>query len=99
MAITETIIDISGPIEDGMWAYDAPYPTPHIEQIPPPDWLAYPVYSQTVTMGVQSATYLETAAHMDLNALTIDELPLDRCYRVDALYLSILRGAGQEITP
>jgi kynurenine formamidase len=99
MASSERIIDISGAIEDGMWAYDAPYPTPHIEQIPPPDWLAYPVYSQTISLAVQSATYLETAAHMDLNALTIDELPLDRCYRVDALYLSIPRSADQAITP
>ncbi|MBV7327169.1 hypothetical protein KFU94_02690 [Chloroflexi bacterium TSY] len=37
------IIDISGPIEDGMWSYGDPYPAPQIEQIPPPDWLDYPV--------------------------------------------------------
>ena len=92
------IIDISGPIEDGMWAYDAPYPTPRIEQIPPPDWLEYPVYSQTVHFAVQAGTYLETAAHMDMNALTIDELPLDRCYRIDALRLWIPTGADQAIT-
>ena len=65
------IVDISGPIEDGMWVYGDPYPTPRIEQIPPPDWLEYPVYSQTVTMAVQAGTYLETAAHMDPTALTI----------------------------
>jgi kynurenine formamidase len=93
------IIDISGPIEDGMWAYAAPYPTPRIEQIPPPDWLEYPVYSQTVHFAVQSGTYLETAAHMSLDALTIDELPLDRCYGVDALHLWIPTAADQAITP
>jgi kynurenine formamidase len=92
------IIDISGPIEDGMWAYDAPYPTPRIQQIPPPDWLEYPVYSQTVHFAVQAGTYLETAAHMDANAMTIDELPLDRCYRVDALYLAVPRGADEAVT-
>jgi arylformamidase len=92
------IIDISGPIEDGMWAYDAPYPTPRIEQIPPPDWLEYPVYSQAVHFAVQSGSYLETAAHMELNAMTIDELPLERCYEVDALHLWIPTGAGQAIT-
>src|SRR5690606_25878545 len=37
------LVEISGPIEDGMWSYGAPYPAPRIEQIPPPDWLAYPV--------------------------------------------------------
>lgn len=92
-------IDISGPIEDGMWAYDAPYSAPRIEQIPPPNWLEYPVYSQTVHFAVQAGTYLETAAHMDLNAMTIDELPLDRCYMIDALHLWIPRGANQAITP
>ncbi len=94
-----SIIDISGPITDGMWAYDAPYPTPRIEQIPPPDWLQYPVYSQTVHFAVQAGTYLETAAHMDLNALTIDELPLERCYMIDALQLWIPTEADQAITP
>lgn len=95
---TVTILDISGPIEDGMWAYDAPYPTPRIEQIPPPDWVAYKVYSQTVHMAVQVGTYLETAAHMDPKAMTIDELPLERCYRLDALCLWIPTGADQAIT-
>lgn len=94
-----TLIDISGPIEDGMWAYDPPYPTPRIEQIPPPDWVEYKVYSQTVHMAVQVGTYLETAAHMDPNAMTIDELPLERCYRLDALCLWIPTGADQAITP
>jgi kynurenine formamidase len=98
VAITETIIEISGPIEDGMWAYDPPYPTPRIEQIPPPDWLQYPVYSQTLHFAVQAGSYLETAAHMDLSALTIDELPLDRCYRIDALRLWIPKEADQAIT-
>ena len=92
------IVDISGPIEDGMWAYGDPYPTPRIEQTPPPDWLEYPVYSQTVTMAVQAGTYLETAAHMDPTALTIDELPLDRCYQLDALCLWIPRGPDEAIT-
>ncbi len=95
---TMTILDISGPIEDGMWAYDAPYPTPRIEQIPPPDWVEYKVYSQTVHMAVQVGTYLETAAHMDPHAMTIDELPLERCYRLDALCLWIPTGTDQAIT-
>lgn len=92
------ILDISGPIQDGMWAYGDPYPTPRIEQIPPPDWLEYPVYSQTVTMPVQAGTYLETAAHMDPDALTIDELALARCYDLDALCLWIPRGPDEAIS-
>lgn len=92
------IVDISGSIRDGMWAYGDPYPTPRIEQIPPPDWLQYPVYSQTVHMAVQAGTYLETSAHMDPDAMTIDELPLARCLNVDALCLYIPRGPDQAIS-
>lgn len=92
------IIEISGPIENGMWSYDAPYPIPRVEQIPPPDWLAYPVYSQTVSMAVQSGTYLETAAHIDQSRMTIDQLPLSRCYQIDAIALWIPRGTNEAIS-
>lgn len=93
------MVEISGPIEDGMWAYGEPYPTPRITQIPPPAWLDYAVYSQTVTFAVQSGTYLETAAHMDPQRMPIDQLPLARCYQIDALVLWIPRGADESITP
>jgi kynurenine formamidase len=91
------IIDISGPITDDMWSYGEPYPAPSITQIPPPDWLEYPVYSQTVRMAVQSGTYLETAAHMDPDRITIDELPLARCHQIDAVALWIPRGPNGAI--
>lgn len=91
------IIDISGSIEDNMWSYGDPYPAPLIKQIPPPDWLDYPVYSQTISMAVQSGTYLETAAHMDQSRMPIDQLPLERCYMIDAVSLWIPREANQPI--
>ena len=91
------IIDISGPIEDSMWSYGEPYPAPQITQIPPPDWLDYPVYSQTISMAVQSGTYLETAAHMDQRRMPIDQLPLDRCYMVDAVAFWLPRAANTAI--
>jgi arylformamidase len=92
------ILELSGPIEDGMWAYGDPYPTPRITQIPPPAWLDYPVYSQTVNMAVQAGTYLETAAHMYADSITIDQLPLARCYQIDALALWIPRGPDEAIS-
>ncbi|MBX3011417.1 MAG: cyclase family protein [Caldilineaceae bacterium] len=92
------IVDISGPIEDKMWSYGDPYPAPRIEQIPPPTWLDYPVYSQTVSFAVQSGTYLETAAHLDPNRMPIDQLPLDRCYLIDAVALWIPKAANGGIT-
>ncbi|MCB0061995.1 MAG: cyclase family protein, partial [Caldilineaceae bacterium] len=92
------IIELSGPIEDGMWSYGDPYPAPQITQIPPPDWLDYPVYSQTVSLAVQSGTYLETAAHMDRSRMPIDQLPLARCYGIDAVTLWIPKGANEAIS-
>lgn len=92
------IIDISGPIEDNMWSYGDPYPAPRIAQIPPPAWLDYPVYSQTVSMAVQSGTYLETAAHMDQSRMPIDQLPLDRCLQIDAVALWIPKEANAPIS-
>ncbi len=92
------LVELSGPIADGMWHYDDPYPTPQVTQIPPPSWLDYPVYSQTVTMAVQTATYLETAAHMNPNAIPIDQVPLSRCYQIDALALWIPKPANAAIT-
>jgi kynurenine formamidase len=93
------LVELSGPIENGMWSYSDPYPTPQITEIPPPQWLAYPVFSQVVRMAVQSGTYLETAAHMYADRITIDQLPLDRCYGVNALSLWIPRQADEAITP
>ena len=92
------IIDISGSIENGMWSYADPYPAPSIVEIPPPDWLAYPVYSQTVTMAVQCATYLETGAHMYRDVISIDQLALERCYLIDALTLWIPKGPDEAIS-
>ncbi len=86
------MIDISGSIENGMWSYADPYPAPSISEIPPPDWLDYPVYSQTVSMAVQTATYLETGAHMYRDTINIDQVALDRCYMIDALMLWIPKG-------
>lgn len=91
-------IDISGPIEDGMWAYGDPYPTPRIAEIPPPVWLDYPVYSQTVSLAVQSGTYLETAAHIDRSRISIDQAPLERCFLLPSVALWIQRGANGKIS-
>jgi kynurenine formamidase len=92
------IIEISGPIEEGMWSYADPYPAPRITQIPPPDWLDYPVYSQIISMAVQTATYLETAAHMYLDSITIDQVPLARCYQIDAVTLWIPKETDEAIS-
>ena len=68
------VVDITGPIYEGMWAYGAPYAPFRMEQVPPVDWVAYPTYTQNVSMNVQTGTYLETGAHMFPGMRTIDAL-------------------------
>lgn len=71
------VLDITGPIYEGMWTYGLPYAPFRVEQIPPVDWVAYPTYSQNVCMNVQTGTYLETGAHMFPEMRTIDRLSSD----------------------
>jgi len=68
------IIDITGPIYEGMWTYGPPYAPFRMQEVPPVDWVAYPTYSQNIAMNVQTGTYLETGAHMFPGMRTIDQL-------------------------
>jgi len=68
------IVDINGPIYEGMWTYGLPYAPFRMEEVPPVDWVAYPTYSQNIAMTVQTGTYLETGAHMFPGMRTIDQL-------------------------
>jgi arylformamidase len=86
------LVDITGPLENGMWSYPDPYPQVRIEEIPVPSWIAYDTYSWVFTLGAQSGTYLETAAHMFRGATTIDEVPLERMF-LDAAVIQ-LRDVG-----
>jgi kynurenine formamidase len=83
-----TLIDITGPLENGMWSYPEPYPKVHIEEIAMPAWIPYDTFSWVFTMGAQSGTYLETAAHMFRDAATIDKVPLDRLF-LDAAVIQL----------
>lgn len=92
------IIDVSGPIENGMWAYGPPFPEVRISRIPMPEWLDYEVFSEQVTMALQNCTYLETPAHMYSNAMKIDEVPLERCFMIDSVVLQVPKDAGEAIS-
>lgn len=83
-----SIVDITGPIYEGMWTYGLPYAPFGMEQIPPVDWVAYPTYSQNVSMNVQTGTYLETGAHMYPEVRSIDQVkPEDLFLDTHILYL------------
>ena len=82
------IVDITGPIYEGMWTYGEPYAPFRMEQVPPVDWVAYPTYSQNVSMNVQTGAYLETGAHMYPGMRTVDQLrPEDLFLDTHVLYL------------
>ena len=91
------IVDITGPIYEGMWTYGPPYEPFCMEQVPPVDWVAYPTYSQNIAMNVQTGTYLETGAHMYPEMRTVDMLrPDDLFLDTHVLYLQP-RAAGEII--
>jgi kynurenine formamidase len=71
------IVDITGPIYEGMWTYGEPYAPFRMEQVPSVDWVSYPTYSQNIRMNAQTGTYLETGAHMFPEMRTIDMLAPD----------------------
>lgn len=74
------LIDLTGPIYNGMWTYGEPYPPVKVTEIPAPEWVDYVTYSQHISMGVQSGTYLETSAHMSANGPKLIEIPLQKLY-------------------
>lgn len=82
------VLDITGPIYEGMWTYGLPYAPFRVEQVPPVDWVAYPTFSQNISMNVQTGTYLETGAHMFPDVRTIDQLLPDDLF-LDARVLHL----------
>ena len=74
------IVDITGPIYEGMWTYGLPYEPFRMEEVPPVPWVAYPTYTHNVAMNVQTGTYLETGAHMFPSMRTIDQLRADELF-------------------
>ena len=84
----DEIIDITGPIYEGMWTYGLPYAPFRMEGVPPVEWVAYPTYSQNMSMNVQTGTYLETGAHVFPGMRTIDQLRPDELF-LDAHVLHI----------
>jgi kynurenine formamidase len=91
------MIDSGGPLEKGMWSYGDPYPPVEVRELPPAAWVDYITYSQAISLGVQSSTYLETASHLYEGRITIDRLPLERCF-LDAVVLKIPLEADEHIT-
>ncbi len=105
------IIDVTGPIETGMWTYGPPYPDVLIEEIEQPDFIEHETYSWRFELGAQTGTYLETSLHVDRDGPALIEVPVEELIWRDAAILRVpcepdhriepeeLEACGVEINP
>ena len=95
---TMTYFDISGPIRPGTWHYGAPYFPFQIQSISTPDWMDFPVYAESISMPMQTGTYIETAGHVYPNQITTAQIPLERTILLPSFCLQMPSSARSEIT-
>lgn len=83
------IVDITGPIYDGMWTYPPPYPEIKVTEVPVPEWIEYPTYSWQFQLGAQTGTYLETSLHVDRNGPPLVDIPVAELFMRPAAVINI----------
>lgn len=83
------LIDITGRISPRMWSYAPPYFGPIVTKIDSPEWVQYPVYSESINMPLQTGTYIETAAHVDPDRELVADLPIEQTVLVSAIAVQI----------
>jgi kynurenine formamidase len=92
-------LEVSGPLENGMWYYDWFYPPVLVEEIPPVPWKdgKGKTFGQKISFGSQSGTYLATGAHGYANKPGISEIPLER-FIVDAVIAHVRAAPNEYVT-
>jgi arylformamidase len=91
------MIDITGPVESGMWSYAEPYFPPQISAIASPAWSAREIHQQAIAMPLQTGTYLETAAHVFPDRELVAEVALERTVLLPSVCVQVPAEAGQPI--
>jgi arylformamidase len=93
------LVEISGPLESGMWYYDWFYPPVVVEEIPPVPWKdgKGKTYGQRISFGSQSGTYVATGAHAYANKPDISDIPLER-FMVDTTIAQVKAAPNEYIT-
>jgi arylformamidase len=73
-------VEISGPLEEGMWYYEVLYPPVTVEEVAPIGWPHGDgkIYGQKITFGSQAGTHIATGAHIYEDKPDIASIPLDR---------------------
>lgn len=90
--------DISGPVGPGIWHYDAPYFPFQMQSLSKPKWADFPYYAESITMPMQSGTYIETAGHVFPDQLTTAQVPLERTVLLPSYCLQMPTAADSKIT-
>ena len=83
------IIDITGPMYQGMWTYGPPYPDVIVEEIPQPEFIEYPTYSWRFELGAQTGTYLETSLHLFREGPPLIDVDLNRLFMFPAAVIRV----------
>lgn len=91
------LIDIGGSLEHGKSVVPELFPPIIVDELAPREGRPYTVYHQTVFTHMQASTYLETGAHLYKGLVTIDQLPLERCF-LNAVVLKIPKEADEYVT-
>jgi len=89
--------DISGPVRPGIWHYDAPYFPFQMQSLSKPVRADFPYYAESITMPMQSGTYIETAGHVFPDQLTTAQVPLERTVLLPSFCLQIPAAANSKI--
>ena len=95
------VLDATGPVREGMWSYEPPYPRFRMGPLGPVPWAGAPVRVEVFEgMHSQTGTYLETAAHFigDGAAPFVDDLPVASLLRIPAVVLHVER-TGRAFAP
>ncbi|HCA48707.1 MAG TPA: hypothetical protein DEP45_15545 [Armatimonadetes bacterium] len=91
------VIDVTGPVENGMWSYGPPYPEALIEEIPRPEFVEHVTYSWRFELGAQTGTYLETSLHVRRDGPELIEVPVQELVMRDACVLRVPCEPDQRI--
>lgn len=84
------IINASGPIYEGMWSYDKPFPKFRLIELKNPEWVDSATYSQAFEgFSMLTGSYISTPGHMfGLGEKSpAHTMPLEKLFGIDAYVL------------
>ncbi len=86
------IIDLGGPLYEGMWSYAPPYPKFKVKEIPMPDWVDYKVWQEEfVGLCSQTGTYIQTPAHFlgYEKSYPLNQVPIENLFMLDTYVIKL----------